>query len=373
MTSSNVNSKSKTKLQVDERVIREFNQLVTGTKTGERFYALVREWSADFPPEYSAPIPGKTITPGNSQLDAGLIQKLNGAQNKRFARYSICAAVNQIINDPDEKISREKADVGQFYALFADFDETEPNLEDFEIEPSIIVGTSKHEDGWRKQHWYWLIEGNMDLAVYEAIQGGLVGKFGADKNARDIARILRLPGTYHLKDPTNPQLVEIIGGTSKRYSVKDLDEAFEGTASIGAKQSKSRKTPANTSRKPTGASGAANAIAGRIWWDLPLEAVCERICEINDYADATQFSQQEWRLIQGGSFHIETHGADEGLQLWIDHSETDPDRFDEDANITSWKSWDKNGHGDNPYTMASYIKLVKDQYKERTGKRLIFS
>lgn len=38
----------------------------------------------------------------------------------------------------------------------------------------------------------------------------LVPYYGADKKARDMARILRAPGYYHLKDPASPFLVQTI-------------------------------------------------------------------------------------------------------------------------------------------------------------------
>jgi hypothetical protein len=90
--------------------------------------------------------------------------------------------------------------------------------------PSRIVETKRgHQVYWfakdgRKEHW--------NALVLER----LVPWFGADKNARDIARILRVPGYLHLKDPSTPFLVRRcpIRNAPKRiaYTERQLADAF---------------------------------------------------------------------------------------------------------------------------------------------------
>lgn len=59
----------------------------------------------------------------------------------------------------------------------------------------------------RGQHWYW--RANDPPHLWGPTECGLVLKFGADQNAKDLARVLRMPGSLHLKDPTDPFLVTL--------------------------------------------------------------------------------------------------------------------------------------------------------------------
>jgi len=80
----------------------------------------------------------------------------------------------------------------------------------FRLKPSIIV------DSGNGYHVYWLlrepikIQGWEDIKRVESHLKWLVSELGADKSAAEIARILRLPGTWNLKDPKQPLPVRII-------------------------------------------------------------------------------------------------------------------------------------------------------------------
>jgi hypothetical protein len=52
----------------------------------------------------------------------------------------------------------------------------------------------------------------------------LVADYGSDRNAQDLARVLRLPGFYHRKG--KPHLVKVDEDTGKRYARADLLKAF---------------------------------------------------------------------------------------------------------------------------------------------------
>lgn len=50
----------------------------------------------------------------------------------------------------------------------------------------------------------------------------LVPFYGADKNARDLARVLRVPGFYHMKDPANPFLIRSVFESRAQYTETDM-------------------------------------------------------------------------------------------------------------------------------------------------------
>ena len=76
-----------------------------------------------------------------------------------------------------------------------DKDEALGNLITAKLQPSAIVETKNG------LHAYWFAKNQrpVDYSKYRDVQEGLVAAFGADKSAKDIARVLRLPGSLHLK------------------------------------------------------------------------------------------------------------------------------------------------------------------------------
>src|SRR5262249_47767434 len=60
------------------------------------------------------------------------------------------------------------------------------------------------------------------------LQKSLSAKLGTDPTVHDLPRVMRLPGTLHLKDPANPRLVELRrpSGAIKVWKLADLIEKF---------------------------------------------------------------------------------------------------------------------------------------------------
>ena len=72
---------------------------------------------------------------------------------------------------------------------------------------------------------YWLAA-RLSPDLQQALQSRLVADFGCDPGARDLVRVLRLPGFYHMKNPEDPHLVEMIEAPGWIYSADQLAEAF---------------------------------------------------------------------------------------------------------------------------------------------------
>ena len=89
------------------------------------------------------------------------------------------------------------------------------------IVPSFIVETKRGYQAWwgakdgRAEHW--------NAIVLER----LVPFFGADRNARDLCRILRAPNFLHLKDPADPFKCRIAWQHNVTYSEQQIARAFE--------------------------------------------------------------------------------------------------------------------------------------------------
>lgn len=73
---------------------------------------------------------------------------------------------------------------------------------------------------------YWFAKGGQ-LKHWNALMlDRLVPYYGADKNARDPARILRVPNFLHLKDPANPFRVRVRHQRLVAYTERQIAEAY---------------------------------------------------------------------------------------------------------------------------------------------------
>jgi P4 family phage/plasmid primase-like protien len=101
------------------------------------------------------------------------------------------------------------ATIAAVNCIFAEFDEdkgaTRELIENLEPVPSVVIASG---GGW---HSYWLltepfiIRNNQDRERIRKIQADWVDFIGGDPGAKDLARVLRLPGTFNSKyDPPRP-------------------------------------------------------------------------------------------------------------------------------------------------------------------------
>ncbi len=151
------------------------------------------------------------------------------------------AGVFVTINETDGK-GRKKANITRVRAVFADFDGNAPSVEAAPIPPHIRIRSSRPG----KEHWYWLVA-DMPLDRFTPIQAAIAQALGSDSSVTDLSRVMRLPGFYHMKDPKNPVLVEIIELDEERppYSLDEIEKAFppvvtrQRTGKGGGKKGKS--------------------------------------------------------------------------------------------------------------------------------------
>lgn len=175
--------------------------------------------------------------------------------------WGIFFTVNQLDRDLDpinpannRPRHRTKKMVTHARAIFMDADDPQSApLDSFPLAPSIIVESSPN-----KYHYYWLIQSPTDeLDTWNKMQIGLINKYNGDKNAKDLARVLRLPGYYHNKK--EPFLVDVVGGSKKRYQWKTLKKHFPAEDSVMESESK----PETVSESRSVNEHVADIISGR--------------------------------------------------------------------------------------------------------------
>jgi hypothetical protein len=100
------------------------------------------------------------------------------------------------------------------------------------ISASAVVRTG------RGAHYYFF--GDVPLDKFSDYQQKLIDRLGTDPSIKDLPRVMRLPGTLHLKDPSQPRLVtlEPCVGPRPRYSPDDVLQAL-GTSGSATRSSPS--------------------------------------------------------------------------------------------------------------------------------------
>ncbi len=105
-------------------------------------------------------------------------------------------------------------------AVWGDFDNGPPS--GVPMAPSLVTETSP-----RKYQAQWLLESPCaDLAAMVAVNIGIAQGHGADPNACDQARVLRLPGFVNLKYVERPRARLLVCEPALRYPLADLMRAF---------------------------------------------------------------------------------------------------------------------------------------------------
>lgn len=108
------------------------------------------------------------------------------------------------------------------------------------VMPSMVV---ESKNGY---HCYWLCGENVYPADYKFfLRERLTYYFKSDTNATDITRVLRSPGYYHLKNPSDPFLVKKVHSNNNTYLFNQMRASFP-MPEIAKKKIIKRENRANT-------------------------------------------------------------------------------------------------------------------------------
>jgi hypothetical protein len=111
------------------------------------------------------------------------------------------------INETDGTGRRTRANIIRARAIFADADSPEAiercraHVRATAMIPTMVVRSSPG-----RAHFYW--RRDIPLDMFTPLQSALRDKLGTD-NVTDLPRVMRLPGSLHLKQPDRPCLVTV--------------------------------------------------------------------------------------------------------------------------------------------------------------------
>lgn len=102
-------------------------------------------------------------------------------------------------------------------ALFAEMDQAP--LKPFPITPNWVVNTSPG-----RHHYYWRFTTPVDRETFGALARRLVADYGADAGSNDTTRVLRIAGSWHLKDTPRLVTLQVLRGGS--HTAAELAQGF---------------------------------------------------------------------------------------------------------------------------------------------------
>ena len=152
----------------------------------------------------------------------------------------------------------------------------------------------------------------------------MIESYGSDPNAKDLSRVLRVPGFLHRKDRNNPHLVRIVASPGWRYPRQQIIEAFPPVEQIKAKTNGA--APHGDPRRDAGGP-------------LRDDGEDQRIRDALFSIDATE--RHAWLTI---GMALQDHGQ-AGRALWDEWSATVKDKYDPADQDRVWQSFKGSGIG----------------------------
>lgn len=191
-------------------------------------------------------------------------------------------------------------------------------------EPTMQIDTAG-----RSVHSYWVLTSPMDPQAWKAVQGRLLEYAKADPSIKDIPRVMRLPGTWHMNAAGEPDgMARIISASGRRYSPDAIEACLP------------------TQPEPAASTAATATTASRPAHDArPLEQVREALLQIPSILPDTGQRETFRALAWGLLCAVREAGEDDGMALALlqEHSPEVRDAAEylqtEPHSITSASFW----------------------------------
>lgn len=196
------------------------NKNVYSKETVEKYLTLLAESVDNFT--------FQTFDDDRLRNDKSLVKVLHGTLENHFEQ--LCelngkgAGIFVTVNETDLN-GRKIENILDVRAIFQEADRQGVPIP--RLTPHIVIQTSPG-----KFHRYWLTHGGGNaISEFKLVMNTMVSDYGSDPNARDLARVLRLPGFYHQKNPSCPFMVQILETSmSQPYTWDQIKEAIPPTS-----------------------------------------------------------------------------------------------------------------------------------------------
>lgn len=179
-------------------------------------------------------------------------------------------------------------DVTKFAFFFMDFDGGDKRglaekIGVLPFKPSILIET---KNGFHV--YYRLKPHNRSEADWRAVEREMIAKEGADPNASNPARVLRMPFAWHCKE--EPYLVELRDWNENRYTFEEIEAIYKPQPKKEYKTNKSENY-VSLKRAPRGVLLKDQRHNGLMEY---LKAAYWRVKDYPEYAGAIRAYTKEW-------------------------------------------------------------------------------
>ncbi len=133
-------------------------------------------------------------------------------------------------------------------ALFIDDDEGNLRYVGDGQAPFVRLPPSMTVETKRGHHNYFCLNPGEPLEQFTAAQGALARYFGTDPKVKDLPRVMRVPGFFHMKNPSDPFLVKLVQARDAKYTIAEVLAAYPSP-----EPSRPSGAPAGTDARDAGA------------------------------------------------------------------------------------------------------------------------
>lgn len=209
--------------------------------------------------------------------------------------------------------------------------------------PTMVVET---KNGF---HIYWKAKDATQENWKAVMEHRLVPYYQADKKAKDLARILRTPGYYHLKNPAEPFLVRVIHSSKVEYSEREMLTFYPDVVTPEIQKKAHRKAMReNPGRKP--------------FWEAVWNLDCEDALTRLSGSAHVGFETYTFRENASGTKNIYVNGK--STSCWIDREGRIGSMDEGGPTIAAWLNW---FHKDWSKTIA----IIKEVFPECQTQTLL--
>jgi hypothetical protein len=218
------------------------------------------------------------------------------------------------------------------------------------IVPTLIVETKR---GYQA---YWAAKAGHAEHWNAIVLERLVPAFGADKNARDLCRILRVPGFLHLKDPADPFKVRIVWKHAVTYSERHLAEAFPWVPDRQAQKAahdEQRRAAEREIREA--ASVSAGAPPTDTLWDAIYRLDCEEA--LARLSGHWAVGGEQYKFVRTGRGNLNIYVDGKSSPCFIDESKRIGSPSGGGPTIAQWLRWFK-------HDWKTVIAVIKEAFPQ---------
>jgi hypothetical protein len=267
------------------------------------------------------------------------------------------------VNETDFK-GRRTENVVRPRALFADADSKEQitcsmeAIEACDATPSMIVKSG------RGFHFYFVCP-DVPRDQFSSLQKSLSEKLGTDAAVTDLPRVMRLPGTLHLKDPTKPRLVKLYRANDsiKRWTLLELVGKLKLSAAEPTTKQRQQRDIFNLTPDE-------REHIQKLFGHLPDESLADGLeTNIEEIRSAVSTilpsaisTEPEWVRLARGLAHEAAIYGKQAEELWeiLDTASRRAPGYNKADNRSRWERYISEAFNrDNPITIASVFDLAK--------------